>query len=104
MAAGRRGARRCRGRPHRDRGSAVIGLGHALAVSDHQDGSEVVVRLADGFEDRVGFPAFGEGEGLEAIGEGVAEASIPIYCATSQIQADYGETIHIVRLHSDFSR
>ena len=93
-----------RDRHHRGRGIAVVGLGHAIVVSDHEGGAEVVVCLAGGFEGGVDLQALREGEGLEAVGGSVAEASIPIHCATSQIQADYGETIHIVRLHPGFAR
>ena len=53
---------------------AVVGLRHSLAVLDHEGGAEVVVRLADGFEGGVGLPILGEGEGLEAVGGGVAES------------------------------
>ena len=53
---------------------AVIGLGHPLVVSDHEGGAEVVVRTAGGFEGGVGVPILGEGEGLEAVGGGVAES------------------------------
>ena len=54
---------------------AVVGSGHAFVVSDHEGGAEVVVRLAGGFEGGVGFPTLGEGEGLEAVGGGVASRS-----------------------------
>ena len=65
---------------------------------------EVVVCLTGGFKGGADLQVFREGKGLEVVGGGVTEASIPIYCATSQIQADCGETIHIVRLHSGFYR
>ena len=46
---------------------SVVGPGHALVVSDHEGGAEVVVRTAGGFEGGVGVPILGEGEGLEAV-------------------------------------
>ena len=52
---------------------AVVGLGQALVVADHERGAELVVGLAGGFEGGVGLPASREGEGLEAVGGGVAE-------------------------------
>src|SRR6266478_1284549 len=52
---------------------AVVGLGQALAVSDHESGAELVVALTGGFERRVSLPVLGQGEGLEAVGGGIAE-------------------------------
>ena len=94
------GARRCRDRHHRGRGSAVVGLGHAIAVSAARK-SWYALPVAS----KAGWlQVFREGECLEAVGGGAAEASIPNHCATSQIQADYEEMIHILRLHSVFYR
>ena len=76
----------------------------AVTGPDHQGGGEVVVRFAGGFEGGVGLPGLGKGEGFEAVGGSVAEASIPIYCANSQTQADCEEIIHIVQFHSGLSR
>ena len=49
---------------------AVVGPGEALAVLDHEGSAEVVVCRAGGFEGGMGFPAFGEREGFEAVGSG----------------------------------
>ena len=35
---------------------AVVGVGEALVVADHEGGAVVIVGLADGFEGGVGFP------------------------------------------------
>ena len=52
---------------------AVVGLGQALVVPDHERGAELVIGLAGGFEGGVGLPVLGEGKGLEAVGGRVAE-------------------------------
>ena len=41
---------------------AVVGLGEALAVSDHQVGAEVVVGLAGGLQRGIGGPGGREGK------------------------------------------
>ena len=63
---------------------AVVGLGHALVVSDHESGAVLVVRLASGFECGVGLPAFREREGLEAVRGGVAESVFQRGCEESR--------------------
>lgn len=103
---GRRGWRG----PYRRAESGDVGvvfiavIAEAVTDPDHQGGTEVAVRRASGFEGGLGLPVFRKEESLEAIGGNVAEASIPIHCANSQIQADYEETIHIAQLHPDFVR
>ena len=52
---------------------AVVGLRQALVVADHQGGTEFVVRVADGFQGRIGLEALGEREGLEAVRRGVTQ-------------------------------
>ena len=44
---------------------AVVGLGQALVVSDHQIGAEVVVGFAGGFDRGVRLEVLREGKGLE---------------------------------------
>ena len=46
---------------------AVVGVGEALVVADHEGGAGVVVGAADGFEGGGGLPVWGEGEGFEAV-------------------------------------
>ena len=53
---------------------AVVGVGEALIVADHESGAVGVVGAADGFEGGGGLPVWGEGEGFEAVGGGVAES------------------------------
>ena len=52
---------------------AVVGLGHAFVVFDHEGGAVGVVFLAGGFKGGVGLPAIRERERLKAIGKIVAE-------------------------------
>ena len=51
----------------------VVGLRQPLAIVFHEAGAERVVRLPGVLKGRIGFPAPGEREGLEAVGGGVAE-------------------------------
>ena len=53
---------------------AVVGVGEALVVADHEGGAVVVVGAADGFEGGGGLPVWGEGEGFEAVRGGIAKS------------------------------
>ena len=47
---------------------AVVGVGEALVVADHEVSAVLVVGATDGFEGGGGLPVWGEGKGFEAVG------------------------------------
>ena len=52
---------------------AVVGLGQALVVPNHELGAELVIGSASCFKGRIGLPTLREREGLEAVGRSVAQ-------------------------------
>ena len=63
---------------------AVVGLGQAFVVSDHEGGAELVARRAGGFEGGMGLPAVGERKRIETVGRGVAK--VVFHCRSQKFR------------------